>query len=132
MRRHTPACEKVATSADLILPVLHHLCATRSCVCSVDITEGIPKQTTVNFCRGCDRYLSPPTQWTRCDLESRELLAICLKKLKGLQKVRLIDAGFIWTEPHSKRLRVKLTIQKEVRLSFRVSRVPCADPLSFA
>ncbi|POY71731.1 hypothetical protein BMF94_5092 [Rhodotorula taiwanensis] len=81
---------------------------------SVDITEGIPKQTTVNFCRGCDRYLSPPTQWTRCDLESRELLAICLKKLKGLQKVRLIDAGFIWTEPHSKRLRVKLTIQKEV------------------
>ncbi|CAM9234737.1 unnamed protein product, partial [Lampetra fluviatilis] len=28
--------------------------------------------------------------------------------------VRLIDAGFIWTEPHSKRIRVKLTIQKEV------------------
>lgn len=82
---------------------------------SVDITEGIPKQTTVNFCRGCERYLSPPAQWTRCELESRELLAICLRKLKGLSKVRLIDAGFIWTEPHSKRLRVKLTIQKEVR-----------------
>ncbi|CAJ0934540.1 unnamed protein product, partial [Ranitomeya imitator] len=29
-------------------------------------------------------------------------------------EVRLIDAGFIWTEPHSKRLKVKLTIQKEV------------------
>ena len=25
-----------------------------------------------------------------------------------------MDAGFIWTEPHSKRLKVKLTIQKEV------------------
>lgn len=29
-------------------------------------------------------------------------------------KVRLVDAGFVWTEPHSKRLKVKLTIQKEV------------------
>ncbi|GAA5825705.1 hypothetical protein JCM11251_000343 [Rhodosporidiobolus azoricus] len=81
---------------------------------SVDITEGIPKQTTLNFCRGCDRYLSPPATWTPCQLESRELLAICLRKLKGLSKVRLIDAGFIWTEPHSKRVKVKLTIQKEV------------------
>lgn len=29
--------------------------------------------------------------------------------------MRLIDAGFVWTEPHSKRLKVKLTIQKEVQ-----------------
>ncbi|KAM0751194.1 NMD3-domain-containing protein [Meredithblackwellia eburnea MCA 4105] len=81
---------------------------------SIDITEGIPKQASVNWCKGCSRYLAPPTQWVICELESRELLAICLRKLKGLSKVRLIDAGFIWTEPHSKRLRVKLTIQKEV------------------
>jgi nonsense-mediated mRNA decay protein 3 len=46
--------------------------------------------------------------------ESQELLAICLKKLKGLNRVRLTDAHFIWTEPNSKRLRVSLTIQKEV------------------
>lgn len=81
---------------------------------SVDITEGIPSQSTLSFCRNCSRYLSPPSTWLLADLESRELLAICLRKLKGLSKVRLIDAGFIWTEPHSKRLRVKLTIQKEV------------------
>jgi nonsense-mediated mRNA decay protein 3 len=37
-----------------------------------------------------------------------------LKKLKGLNKVRLTDAHFIWTEPHSKRIKVSLTIQKEV------------------
>ncbi|CAE6438707.1 unnamed protein product [Rhizoctonia solani] len=80
---------------------------------SVDITEGIPKQATVNFCRNCERFLSPPNTWTIAQPESRELLAICLKKLKGLNKVRLIDAGFIWTEPHSKRIKVKLTIQKE-------------------
>jgi nonsense-mediated mRNA decay protein 3 len=48
-----------------------------------------------------------------CVLESRELLALCLSKLKGLSKVKLIDASFLWTEPHSKRLKVKLTVQAE-------------------
>ncbi|KAL5522743.1 hypothetical protein ACEPAG_8761 [Sanghuangporus baumii] len=81
---------------------------------SVDITEGIPKQGTLSFCKNCERFLSPPSAWIIAEPESRDLLAICLKKLKGLNKVRLIDAGFIWTEPHSKRIKVKLTIQKEV------------------
>jgi nonsense-mediated mRNA decay protein 3 len=26
----------------------------------------------------------------------------------------MVDASFIWTEPHSRRLKVKITIQKEV------------------
>ncbi|KAH0624123.1 hypothetical protein JD844_007527 [Phrynosoma platyrhinos] len=60
------------------------------------------------------RYLQPPGTWMQCALESRELLTLCLKKIKAsLSKVRLIDAGFVWTEPHSKRLKVKLTVQKE-------------------
>jgi nonsense-mediated mRNA decay protein 3 len=81
---------------------------------SVDITASIPKQSTISFCRNCDRWLAPPQAWLIAELESRELLAICLRKLKGLKEVRLVDAGFVWTEPHSKRLRVKLTVQKEV------------------
>lgn len=71
---------------------------------------------SVSFCRNCERFLAPPAAWTPARPESQELLAICLKKLKGLPKVRLTDAHFIWTEPHSKRLRVSLTIQKEVRV----------------
>ena len=59
------------------------------------------------------RYLSPP--WLKCALESQELLSICLKKIKGLNRVKLIDAGFVWTESHSKRIKLKLTIQKEVQ-----------------
>ena len=82
---------------------------------TIDITEGIPKQSSVSFCRNCERFLSPPSTWTIARPESQELLAICLKKLKGLNKVRLTEAHFIWTEPHSKRLRVSMTIQKEVR-----------------
>lgn len=45
--------------------------------------------------------------------ESKELLAICLRRLRGLSKVRIIDASFIWTEPHSRRIKVKITIQQE-------------------
>eukprot|EP00732_Lithocolla_globosa_P002898 Lithocolla_globosa_v1_NODE_2066_length_2184_cov_17.276186.p1 type:complete len:498 gc:universal NODE_2066_length_2184_cov_17.276186:1713-220(-) len=80
----------------------------------IDISEGIPKQCVLYFCRMCDRYLLPPSIWTYCELESKELLSLCLKKLRGLSKVRLVDANFVWTEPHSKRVKVKLTIQKEV------------------
>lgn len=80
----------------------------------VDITEGIQKQSALYFCKFCERYLQPPSTWLTCALESRELLSMCLKKLKGLNKVHLVDAGFVWTEPHSKRIKVKLTVQKEV------------------
>ncbi|KAK2962681.1 putative 60S ribosomal export protein NMD3 [Blattamonas nauphoetae] len=79
----------------------------------VDITEGISRQNTLIFCRSCERFLQPPKSWITCQLESRELLTICLKALKGLNKVRLIDARFIWTEPHSRRVIVRLTVQKE-------------------
>nr|CAD7597249.1 unnamed protein product [Timema genevievae] len=80
----------------------------------VDITEGIPKQAVLHFCKGCERYLQPPAEWVSCSLESRELLSLCLKKLKGLNRVKLVDAGFVWTEPHSKRIKVKLTVHGEV------------------
>ena len=33
------------------------------------------------------RYLQPPSTWVAAQLESRELLSICLKKLKGINKV---------------------------------------------
>ena len=78
----------------------------------IDITDSIQKQVSIQFCRQCSRYLRPP--WVPCDLESPELLQLCLKKIKGLNKVKLVDASFLWTEPHSKRLKVKITIQKEV------------------
>jgi len=80
----------------------------------VDITEGIPKQVTIYWCKFCERYLNPPNQWVAASLESRELMALCLKKLKNLAKVKLIDANFLWTEPHSKRIKIKLSIQAEV------------------
>jgi nonsense-mediated mRNA decay protein 3 len=52
----------------------------------------------------------------KCELESRDLLSICLKKIKGLSKVKLVDASFLYTEPHSRRLKLKLTVQREVTI----------------
>ncbi|GFQ75666.1 60S ribosomal export protein NMD3 [Trichonephila clavata] len=96
----------------LIEPNATNMCA--ECLRKrVDITDGIPKQVAIQCCSHCNRYLKPPDQWLVCALESKELLAFCLKKLKGLKQVHLVDATFLWTEPHSKRLKVKLIVQKE-------------------
>lgn len=80
----------------------------------IDIAEGIPKQLSINYCRNCGRYLQPPNAWVAADLESKELLTFCIKRIKGLSKVKLVDASFVWTEAHSRRIKLKLTIQKEV------------------
>lgn len=80
----------------------------------VDITEGIQKQVTILWCKMCGRYLQPPKHWLQAEQESKELLTFCIKRIRGLQRVKLVDASFIWTEPHSMRLKVKLTVQAEV------------------
>ncbi|ROT41900.1 nonsense-mediated mRNA decay protein [Sodiomyces alkalinus F11] len=80
-----------------------------------DISQGVPREAGLVFCRDCDRWLLPPATWMVAVPESRELLSICLKRLRGLSKVRVIDAGFIWTEPNSRRIRVKITVQDEVQ-----------------
>eukprot|EP00262_Sarcandra_glabra_P005925 TRINITY_DN1787_c0_g1_i1.p1 TRINITY_DN1787_c0_g1~~TRINITY_DN1787_c0_g1_i1.p1 ORF type:complete len:514 (-),score=87.73 TRINITY_DN1787_c0_g1_i1:9-1550(-) len=80
----------------------------------VDITEGLQKHLIIIHCPECETYLQPPKTWIKAQLESKELLTFCIKRLKNLNKVRLVHAEFIWTEPHSKRIKVKLRVQKEV------------------
>lgn len=81
---------------------------------TVDISQGIPREGVLHFCKDCDRWLLPPTSWLVAAYESRELLSLCLKKLRNLGKVRIVDAKFIWTEPHSRRVKVKITVQDSV------------------
>ena len=80
---------------------------------TVDISQGIQREATLHTCKDCERWLQPPKSWVTAAPESKELLALCLRKLHNLSKVRIIDAGFIWTEPHSRRIKVKVTIQQE-------------------
>jgi nonsense-mediated mRNA decay protein 3 len=74
----------------------------------IDITEGITKSLILNHCRGCNRFNGPP--WMECALESGTLLSLCLKKIKGLKEVKLVDAKWIWTEPNSRRVQLDLTV----------------------
>lgn len=78
-----------------------------------DASEGIQREAVLHTCKDCERWLQPPSHWIAAAPESRELLALCLRKLRGLSKVRIIDASFLWTEPHSKRIKVKITVQQE-------------------
>jgi nonsense-mediated mRNA decay protein 3 len=77
-----------------------------------NISQGITKEAVINQCRNCRRYQRPP--WVYAERESKELLALCLRKIRGLKDVKLVDAGFLYTEPHSRRIKVKLTISKEI------------------
>ncbi|GAB2302908.1 hypothetical protein Dimus_036901 [Dionaea muscipula] len=96
----------------LMPPNAANMCA--KCLSShVNITEGLQKQVTINFCPECRRYLQPPKTWIKAERESKELLTFCVKRLK-FKDVRLVHAEFVYTEPHSKRIIVKLKVQKEV------------------
>jgi nonsense-mediated mRNA decay protein 3 len=79
-----------------------------------DVTSEFSKNGVLLKCRSCERYQKASTGWVFCANESKALLALCLKRIKGLHKVSLVDANFVWTEEHSKRVKVKLTVQKEV------------------
>ena len=66
----------------------------------VDITAGLQKQVNILWCKECNRYLQPPKHWVRAELESKELLTFCIKRLKGLQKARrrpqCLCLGALW------------------------------------
>ena len=101
---------------------------------NIDITTGIRKDYVLQYCKMCDRYLFPP--WSKCELESQEMMNLCLSRIKGLGKTKIIDSSFIWTEPHSKIIKVKLTIQKEldkilasqnIIVEFRIDWIQCPE-----
>ena len=80
-----------------------------------NIVDEISTSNTLEVCQKCSRVLQPPNQWITADLESKQLLGICLKRIKGLKKsLRLVDASFLWTEPHSKVVNVKIVVEKEI------------------
>jgi NMD3 family len=81
----------------------------------VDITDSIPEKGLKLFqCRKCLRWQGKNEHYVPCQLESVELLALCLKRIPGLGKQELVDAAFVWTEPHSMRVKVKLTLKRDV------------------
>jgi len=81
---------------------------------------------TIYQCRKCRRYEHTEKYWCHHDTESASLLSLCLKNIpalnshnhsirsSGLSSIHLVDSMWIWTEPHSMRLKLRLTVQADV------------------
>ena len=80
----------------------------------VDITSDFNKDYEIVQCRKCDRFCVSRDHWAHHELESSSLLAVCLRKIQGLNHIKVLDAKWIWTEPHSMRLKINVTVQRAV------------------
>jgi nonsense-mediated mRNA decay protein 3 len=78
---------------------------------------GTADYATIHQCRQCRRYQQTAKNYIHAEPESPELLAICLKHIPALQDgtIRLLDASWVWTEPHSMRYKLRITAQTEVQ-----------------
>ena len=78
-----------------------------------DLSAIISPTNELIACRKCDRFQTTKDHWQHHDLESAGLLAACLKKISAINngKAKLIEACWIWTEPHCQRLKIKLLFE---------------------
>lgn len=86
---------------------------------------------TVHQCRQCRRYARTETHYEDCEPESPQLLSICLKHIPVLVKrghssnrLKVVDASWIWTEPNSMRLKVRVTVRTDMESVTIQQRVP--------
>ena len=75
----------------------------------------------VTQCGKCDRWQLRQDAWVHHEMESSGLLSLLMKKVLELQKqtkskadVKVLNAAFIWTEPHSKKLKISVEIEKDM------------------
>eukprot|EP00538_Stauroneis_constricta_P012965 CAMPEP_0119549374 /NCGR_PEP_ID=MMETSP1352-20130426/3082_1 /TAXON_ID=265584 /ORGANISM="Stauroneis constricta, Strain CCMP1120" /LENGTH=600 /DNA_ID=CAMNT_0007594907 /DNA_START=115 /DNA_END=1917 /DNA_ORIENTATION=- len=73
----------------------------------------------IHQCRQCRRFARTPVMYQYCEPESPELMQIALKHVPVLsnaskRNLHVVDAIWVWTEPHSRRLKIRLTIRTEI------------------
>ena len=103
----------------LILPNAANQCST--CLAqNFDLHDRLQRgpsgahQITIHQCRECRRFAKTPKFYQHAAPESPELLAICLQHIPALSSssdLHLVDAAWIWTEPHSMRFKLRLTVR---------------------
>lgn len=74
----------------------------------------------IHQCRQCRKFERSDRHFHYMEPESPELLAVCLKHIPALAasaspKMHLVDAMWVWTEPHSMRLKLRLTVRTELQ-----------------
>jgi nonsense-mediated mRNA decay protein 3 len=83
---------------------------------------------TIYQCRTCRKFQRTEKLWEYAEHESPQLLSICLKHIPALQNqaassthydsngpLHLVDANWIWTEPHCMRYKLRLTVRADVQ-----------------
>ncbi|GMH97163.1 hypothetical protein TrVE_jg7842 [Triparma verrucosa] len=109
-----------------------------SCLASqFDLTSILSKPTSGNTelricrCKRCLRYETSSGRFIPCSVESPELMTLCLNSIPALSKnhgqvsdtqsgvksLTLIDSSWVWTEPHSKRLKIRITVKATLSLN---------------
>jgi nonsense-mediated mRNA decay protein 3 len=109
----------------IILPNAANQCG--ACLAQETNLEGILQrgpggspEISLHQCRNCRRFERREGLYEFCEPESPELLAICLKHIPALSssaapRLHLVDALWVWTEPHSMRLKIRLTVRTEIQ-----------------
>ena len=102
---------------------------------NVNNTNDESHKIVIHQCRNCRRFQRTEKCWEFAEHESSQLMSICLKHIPALQHhtttstssmmtssssssaigpIRLMDAQWIWTEPHCMRYKIRCTIQTEI------------------
>lgn len=78
----------------------------------------------IHQCRQCRRYARTDVRYEYCEPESPQLLSICLKHIPILtkkghsshtyNKLHIMDSSWIWTEPNSMRLKIRVTVRTDI------------------
>lgn len=115
-------------------------------------TSGNTDLIDILQCSKCERWLqgkanssvgSAPAKWSHLEYESTGLLNLCLRQFIPLMTAKLddfkiINSHFVWTEPHSRRLKVcvdyqrsvldrKVVLQEQCMKEFCIKTKQCSD-----
>ncbi|KAI5148888.1 60S ribosomal export protein NMD3 [Enteropsectra breve] len=114
-----------------ILPNQKNMCVR--CINNItDVTAKIKSSVCIETCRGCERYHMPPSSWKTFAWGSKDLLIFLLGRNKTLKKINIIDTNFIYTEEHSRKMKVEIVvlengIEQTTVLVFNVKNKQCPD-----
>ena len=99
---------------------------------ATDLTSRIITNMSIETCRGCERYNIPPNSWKSFAWGSKDLLIYLLSRNKSLKKLNIIDSNFIYTEEHSKKMKVEILIledgvEQSCVLNYNIKNLQCAE-----
>lgn len=73
------------------------------------------RQMELVQCGKCARWHVRQDKWMHFEMESTQLLAMLLRKISGiLTSCTILDASWIWTEPHSRRIKINVDVERSV------------------